>query len=285
MSGVYKDSLFRSLFNNKEAFLSLYNAVSGKNYDENTEVVINTLVETLFTMRKNDVSGIIAKTTVVIAEHQSSLNENMPFRFLSHIARLFENSITDKSSVYRRKLINLPRPEFIVLCKGPAISGNTRILRLSDAFEAGEGGGEVNLELAVKLFNINKGYNCGIVEKCPPLRGYVEYVDIVEETQKRIETENSGMDRIQAREKAIADAIVYCKKHNILKDFFEKLSPEEVNMLTAEWNLDDAIKVAREEGREEGREEDRELFSSLIKQSKSMDDLKKMFESTFTRQS
>jgi hypothetical protein len=34
MSGVYKDSLFRSLFNNKAAFLSLYNAVSGKNYDE-----------------------------------------------------------------------------------------------------------------------------------------------------------------------------------------------------------------------------------------------------------
>jgi hypothetical protein len=152
MSGVYKDSLFRSLFNNKEAFLSLYNAVSGKNYDENTEVVINTLTETLFTMKKNDVSGIIAKKTVVIAEHQSSLNENMPFRFLSHIARLFENSITDKSAVYRRKQIKLPRPEFIVLCKGPVILEDKRILRLSDAFfEDAEGGGEVNLELTVKL--------------------------------------------------------------------------------------------------------------------------------------
>jgi flagellar biosynthesis/type III secretory pathway protein FliH len=68
-------------------------------------------------------------------------------------------------------------------------------------------------------------------------------------------------------------------------------------MLATEWNLDDAIKVAREEareegiekgiekGREEGREEGRELFSSLIRQSKSMDDLKRMFESTFTLQS
>jgi flagellar biosynthesis/type III secretory pathway protein FliH len=101
------------------------------------------------------------------------------------------------------------------------------------------------------------------------------------------------MDRIQAREKSIADSITYCKKHNILKDFFENLSPEEENMLATEWNLDDAIKVAREEaredaleeGRKEGREEGREWFSSIIKQSKSMDDLKRMFESTFIRQS
>ena len=44
----------------------------------------------------------------------------------------------------------------------------------------------------------------------------------------------------QVREAAIAKAVIYCKKHNILKDFFEKLSPEEVNMLVTEWNLEDA---------------------------------------------
>jgi flagellar biosynthesis/type III secretory pathway protein FliH len=103
------------------------------------------------------------------------------------------------------------------------------------------------------------------------------------------------------REKAIAEAITYCKEHNILKDFFENLSPEEVNMLTAEWNLEDALKVAREEswedgwedgwekGREDGwekcREKERELFSRLMSQAKSMDELKQMFETTSTRQS
>ncbi|MDR2444668.1 MAG: hypothetical protein LBD44_01840 [Spirochaetaceae bacterium] len=52
----------------------------------------------------------------------------------------------------------------------------------------------------------------------------------------------------------------------ILKDFFENLSPDELNMLTAEWNLGDAIKVACEEswenGWEKGIEKERELFSS-----------------------
>jgi hypothetical protein len=255
MSGIYKDSLFRSLFNNRNTFLSLYNAVSGKNYDENTEVVINTLPETLFTMRKNDVSGIIAGKLVLAAEHQTSINENMPLRFLSHIARLFENSITDKSAVYREKLIRTPRPEFIVLCKDPAMKKDKQTLKLSDAFEDDGDGGKVSLELEVTVININTGYNEEIIEKCPLLRDYVRYIDIVEAVQKRIAEENPAMTRVQAREKAIADSISYCKEHNILKDFFEKLSPEEVNMLTAEWNLEDAIKVAREESWEKGRED------------------------------
>ena len=34
-----------------------------------------------------------------------------------------------------------------------------RILRLSDSYEQADGGNEINLELVVKLFNINRGYN------------------------------------------------------------------------------------------------------------------------------
>jgi predicted transposase/invertase (TIGR01784 family) len=128
-------------------------------------------------------------------------------------------------------------------------------LKLSDAFEDDGDGGKVNLELEVTVININTGFNEEIIEKCLLLRGYVRYIDIVEATQKRIAEENPAMNRVQAREKAIADSISYCKKHKILKDFFEKLSPEEVNMLTAEWNLEDAIKVAREESWERGRED------------------------------
>jgi hypothetical protein len=305
MSGAYKDSLFRSLFNDKKAFLSLYNAVSGKNYDENTEVVMTTLTETLFTMRKNDVSGLIGGQLMIATEQQSSPNENMPFRFLSHIARLLENTVVDKSAVYREKLIKLPAPEFIVFCNNPGMRCNRMTLRLSDAFKRPEGGLGSNLELTVTVININKGYNTEIVEKCEPLSGYVEYVDTVRKTQLRITGENPCMERVRVREKAVADSITYCKEHNILKDFFEKLLPEEVNMLAAEWNLEDAIKVAREEswedgreegwkdgrekgwkdGCEEGREKERELFSKLMRQAKSMDDLKKMFETSYSAQS
>jgi hypothetical protein len=179
MSGIYKDSLFRSLFNNPQAFLSLYNAVSGKDYDENTEVVINTLPETLFTMRKNDVSGIIAGKLVLAVEHHSSVNENMPLRFLSYIARLFENYITDKSAIYRRKLVKIPFPEFIVLCKDPAMKETVQTLKLSDAFAYDGEDGKVKLELEVTVININNEFNQEVVEKCPLLRDYVKYIDKV----------------------------------------------------------------------------------------------------------
>jgi hypothetical protein len=44
----------------------------------------------------------------------------MPFRFLSYIARLLENTVTDRTAVYRKTLIELHRPEFYVVYKSAA---------------------------------------------------------------------------------------------------------------------------------------------------------------------
>jgi hypothetical protein len=56
-------------------------------------------------------------------------------------------------------------------------------------------------------------------------------------------------------------------------------------MLAAEWNLEDAIKVAREEAWEKASKETwekgRNAFSNLMNQAKSMDELKKLFEASF----
>jgi len=54
---------------------------------------------------------------------------------------------------------------------------------------------------------------------------------------------------------AIEAAIKSCVKRNILVYFLEKHASEVLNMLFTEWNLDDAIAVARDEAREEEREE------------------------------
>jgi hypothetical protein len=98
----------------------------------------------------------------------------MPFRFLSPIARLFENSISDRNAVYRQSLVKLPRPEFIVLYNGGAGYPDKTTLRLSDAFERVEGNAAVNLDLAVKVYNIGKGRNDEMVRKSGPLSGYVD---------------------------------------------------------------------------------------------------------------
>jgi flagellar biosynthesis/type III secretory pathway protein FliH len=55
-------------------------------------------------------------------------------------------------------------------------------------------------------------------------------------------------------------------------------------MLTAEWDMNEALKVSKEEGWEEGiekgiekgREETRDLLYTFINQAKSVEDLKRM---------
>jgi len=42
------------------------------------------------------------------AEHQSTINENMPYRMLQYVCRLFEKGIEDKKAVYRQALGRVP---------------------------------------------------------------------------------------------------------------------------------------------------------------------------------
>jgi hypothetical protein len=59
----------------------------------------DTLMDTFFTNKKNDVSALIKNTLVVLTEHQSTINKNMPFRFLVPVVRLFENGIRTRAEI------------------------------------------------------------------------------------------------------------------------------------------------------------------------------------------
>ena len=64
---AYKDTMFRSLFNNGKSLLELYNALHGTNLSErDTEIVINTLDETLVSRHKNDISFLLNGRLVVM---------------------------------------------------------------------------------------------------------------------------------------------------------------------------------------------------------------------------
>ena len=46
------------------------------------------------------------------------------------------------------------------------------------------------------------------------------------------------------------EAIQDCKDKNLLAGFLDTLTPEEINMLVAEWDMATALEVEREEGEE-----------------------------------
>jgi len=251
---AYKDSLFCTLFGNEKAALALYNALHGTDYSEqDTAITINTLGESLRQSQKNDLSFLINGRLVILVEHQSTINENMPFRFLQSIARIFENGIPDKKSIYRKALIKLPRPEFIVLYNGTAPFPDRKVLRLSDAYEQVEGFDKIYLELIVTVYNINEGRNADVASLCEELKGYAFFVYRVRyheaEEQKKGDVPKKDITLI-----AIKKAIQDCKDKGLLADFWDTLTMEDINMLANDWNMTTALEVEREEGYEKGLE-------------------------------
>ena len=78
----YKDSVFVDLFSEdkyaKSNFLALYNALHGTDY-RSTGILRNIrLKQVLYMTFYNDVSYLVNDKIIVLAEHQSTVNPNMP---------------------------------------------------------------------------------------------------------------------------------------------------------------------------------------------------------------
>ncbi|GHV86193.1 hypothetical protein AGMMS50230_18010 [Spirochaetia bacterium] len=243
----YKDSVFTLLFSDTDRLRELYNALAGTHYDETTKITINTLSEALFFDRINDVSFTIDDKLVVLIEHQSTINPNMPLRILSYIARIYEKLIETRK-IYSKTKLGIPRPEFIALYNGLEEYPDESTLRLSELFEKAENHAIVDLEVTVRVYNINKGRNPGIESKSRSLKGYAAFVAKVrEQLQQGDKPEN-----------AIKSTVDWCLKQGILGDFLEQYRGV-VNMMYAEWNLDDVKEVWYEDGLKEGMEKGQAL--------------------------
>jgi len=189
---LYKDRVFKFIFGNpenKEWTLSLYNAVNGSNYRNPDDIQFNTIEDAVYMSMKNDVSFIILDE-MNLWEHQSSFNPNMPMRFLTYGTQLYEK-YTATSGYYKfsRKLQRLPKPHCICFYNGTEEQPEQQVLKLSDAF-----GGEGDIEVKVKMLNVNYGKNRALLETCQPLREYAWLVDRVREHQRVMQNLEAAVD-------------------------------------------------------------------------------------------
>ena len=233
-----KDSVFSLLFSDPDILRSLYGALEGVELAPDVPISINTLSDVLFKDQINDLSFTVDKRLVVLTEHQSTVNPNMPIRLLKYIAWVYDDIVVTKKT-YAKKLVPIPWPEFFVLYNGKEDCPDKVTLKLSDAFMDSRPAG---LELIVTVYNINPGHNGGMLKKCAELDGYSFFMDRIREYRKTI------ADKMLAVKKAIDD----CKKRNILREFLEKYSTEVLDMLLTEWKTEEYAEAQREEGREEG---------------------------------
>ena len=251
----YKDRLFIFLFGNeehKDLTLSLYNAINGTHHDNPDDIHFNTIDDVIYMSMKNDVSFIIGES-INIYEHQSTYNPNMPIRQLIYVSKIYEGILNERPrTIYLDSPMRIPRPYFIVFYNGEKKMGDETILKLSDLFL---GEGEVNIELSVRMININST-NQDLMKACKPLE---EYTWFIENIREKI---NSCYTLLEAVESAILEM----PDDFIIKPIIMKNKAEVVGMILTEYDEVKEKKKMENSIRKHVKKEDKEkLIQNVMK--------------------
>ena len=233
----YKDTVFRMLFSDKENLLSLYNAINRTAYEDAAELEIVTIESAVYMGMKNDLAFII-DMNLLLYEHQSTYNPNIPLRDLFYISAEYQK-LVNKKSLYSSSLQKIPAPYFIVFYNGTEKEEECWENSLSEAYENLTG--EPRLELKVITLNINEGHNKELMEQCRTLREYAQYVAKVRKYTKEM-----------SLDVAVERAVNECIQEGILEDFLRANRAEVIAMSIFEYNKEEEDKKLRKAEYEAG---------------------------------
>ena len=251
----HKDSLFVDYFSKdrdwKQHFLSLYNALHGTNLQvSDTQLERVNLEQVLYKSYYNDIAVLVNGLFILMIEHQSTINPNMPLRLLEYVARIYGN-IVDSKAKFSRHLVPLAKPEFYVFYTGDQELPPESYLYLSDAFPKQPPKADLTLELKVKVCTIKSDHPSPVVHSCTDLEQYVQFLELVEDA------------KVASHKHPLKWAIQEAVRRNILRDYLERKGGEVLSILMTEYDYATDMAVLKEEsyedglfvGREEGREE------------------------------
>ena len=239
----YKDRLFKIIFEDKKELLSLYNALTGKNYQNPDELEINTIDDVIYMHLKNDMSFILDDWQNLF-EQQSTFNPNQPLRGFFYFADLYKVKYFGKK-IYSTRLLKIPTPQYIVFYNGTTSMPDRKELRLSDAFQ--QPTVQPDIEVVAHMLNINYGHNKELMERCQKLKEYAQFIDIIRHYLK----ENEHWSNEQAISKAIDD----CIKNNILRDILQKERLRVMASILSEFDEVGYKEMIRQEAYEDAYEE------------------------------
>ena len=246
-----KNSVLMDLFCEHETArqndIALYNALHDDKLPEDTVVQKVRVKNAVYLNFQNDISFGINGKVIVLCEHQSTINHNMPLRELLYIGRIFEQVVPVRDR-YKRGLVKLPVPEFYTFYNGKDTMEKEKVLKLSDAYLLQPD--DPMLELTVKVININTKAGHPLLEKCEVMRQYSIFIDTIRKYQEMGDAE------------AYKHAIEECIENDILVEYLQKNGSEVINMLQAEYDYEMDIEVQREEAFEDG--EARGLFKGIV---------------------
>ena len=238
---TFRDTLFRSIYSGKDDrskrwLLSLYNALSGKNYTDISALEITTIDDVIYVTMKNDLSFLI-NSEMHLFEQQSTVNPNMPLRGLLYFAQLYQKEVAKrKLDIFGRSRIKIPSPKFVVFYNGTQEQDDIVKYRLSDLFEVSDSSGE--FEWTATVININKNHNETLQKNCESLYYYCVFVDRVK----------ANLNKKMEPKDAINEAVDFAIKGNFLEGYFKEQRMNIVGNLLTEFNQEDYDRNRRAEG-------------------------------------
>ena len=247
-SGVFADLFGDDEKVGKKNFLSLYNAIHDTNLKlEDTVIEQKKIPQAVYKTFYNDVSMLINGRLIVLIEHQSTPNKNMPLRCLEYYVHLLYGIVPAKAR-YKESLYKIPTPEFYVFYNGEKKEKSEYIMKLSDAFIDEQNSPMCEVKVMFTNIRSKEGENLPVVQKCDILKQYCEFMEIIFRHQAELKEQPTNEEMQGCYEKAINEAI----SKGILADYLSRKGTEVRNMFFGEYDYDLDMQVKAEEAREEG---------------------------------
>lgn len=222
----YKDTFFTALFQEQRYALLLYQALHPENRGIKEQDIEIVTLKNIFTIGKyNDACILAENRLLVLAEHQSTMNRNMPTRLLLYAAEEYERFLKDKiKRLYGSRIVQIPAPEFYVIYTGSGdFSGD---LYLKNVFCTQTD------ELALRVRIIDHKNARGILK---------EYIDLIRSIGERIKC---GSDQGDAIREVLAE---YSDSKYEISHFIKERG-EVFQMMQNELTMEDLLKIRHEDG-------------------------------------
>ena len=161
-----------------------------------------------------------------------------------YAARFYDKYIhLNKLNIYGTKQLRLPVPKLVTFYNGKD-DREDGILELRDAFMTKDGkttDTEPDIQVRVRMININYGKNRELMAACRPLSDYAWFI-----------AEIRRYNKTMGIEEAVDHALENMPEDSMLKKFLIANKAEVKQMCITEYNEAETMEQFREEGREEG---------------------------------
>ena len=242
-----KDGLFRDLFSEVVPFIQLYKTLSGKELREDEIVRFDLSSELLNREEYNDVSFLTKDNRLIILiEHQSTPNENMPMRLNIYYCNLIKLWLMkNERTLYGERDVGLPKPEFYV-----AYNGKKELSSKHLSFKSRD------LQVSVEVLDI-RYHKLENKNESNYLAGYSFFIDTFEQKRAEIGDIDTAFEyaRQQCIERGYLQGVVEKEEFMMYSQLFSKEAEQKALLL-------DALAEGRSEGKSEGIET---MLAMLIK--------------------